>query len=52
MFVKWTIDGVQHQFNKNWLDGKKWGFSGTHRTSYTRKNPILYPNHFDPVQSI
>ena len=19
MFAKWTIDGVQHQFNKNWL---------------------------------
>ena len=21
MFAKWTIDGMQHQFNKNWLDG-------------------------------
>ena len=20
MFAKWTIDGMQHQFNKNWLD--------------------------------
>jgi hypothetical protein len=25
MFAKWTIDGVQHQFNKNWLDWQKWG---------------------------
>ena len=20
IFFKWTVDGVQHQFNKNWLD--------------------------------
>ena len=26
MFAKWTIDGVQHQFNKNWLDRQKMGF--------------------------
>ena len=37
MIAKWTIDGVQHQFNK------KRGFSGTHRTSYTNKNSNLYP---------
>ena len=26
MFAKWTIDGVQHQFNKNWLDRQNMGF--------------------------
>ena len=27
MFAKWTIDGVQHQFNKNWFGRRKLGFS-------------------------
>ena len=26
LFAKWTIDGVQHQFNKNWLGRQKLGF--------------------------
>ena len=26
MFAKWTIDGVQHQFNKNWKTECSWGF--------------------------
>ena len=26
IFAKWTRDGVQHQFNKNWLDRQKMGF--------------------------
>ena len=30
MFAKWTIDGVQHQFNKNWLDRQKNGVSQKH----------------------
>ena len=25
-FSKWTIDGMQHQFNENWLDREKMGF--------------------------
>ena len=28
---------------KTALVGIKWGFSGTHRTSYISKNPNLYP---------
>ena len=44
MFAKWTRDGVQHQFNKNWLDRQKWGSSGTHRTSHITKKPNLYPH--------
>ena len=31
MFAKWTRDGVQNQFNRNWSDRQKWGFSGLHR---------------------
>ena len=27
LFAKWTIDGVQHQFNKNWLARQKIGVS-------------------------
>ena len=50
MFAKWTRDGVQHQFNKNWLDREKWGFSGTHSTSYIRKKskciPLPEQNYF------
>ena len=26
MFAKWTVDGVQHQFNKNWFGRQKLGF--------------------------
>ena len=26
MFEKWTRDGMQHQFNKNWLNRPKMGF--------------------------
>ena len=26
IFAKWTRDGVQHQFNKNWFDRQKMGF--------------------------
>ena len=26
MYAKWTIDGVEHQFNKNWLGRQKMGF--------------------------
>ena len=26
IFAKWTIDGVQYQFNKYWLDRQKMGF--------------------------
>ena len=26
MFAKWTIDSMQHQFNKNWLDRQNMGF--------------------------
>ena len=29
MFAKWIRDGVQHQFNKNWLDRQKWGMTLT-----------------------
>ena len=25
MFAKWTRDGMQHEFNKNWLDRQKMG---------------------------
>ena len=26
MLAKWTVDGVQHQFNKNWFGRQKMGF--------------------------
>ena len=26
LFAKWTIDGIQHQFNKNWLGRQNLGF--------------------------
>ena len=45
MFAKLTIDGVQHQFNKNRLDRQKMGFlRNTSRTSCNNKNPNLYPH--------
>ena len=42
IFAKWTRDGVQHQFNKNWFDRQIRGFSETHRTSYISQNLNLY----------
>ena len=26
IFAKWTRDGVQHKFYKNWSDRQKWGY--------------------------
>jgi hypothetical protein len=43
MFSNSTIDGPQGGLKKNGSIVKKWGFSGIHRTSYTRKHPNLYP---------
>ena len=42
MFAKWTIDGVQHQFNENWLDRQKMGFlRNTEDLLYSQKSKVL-----------